>query len=115
MKAISKLQAAKMHMPELPSMQEYIQQKVTNEYNSLIVQKVQDRCSDLGYNYSPERIVTIVTDRRDTLHYYRTDTGSLQPLIAFSEMEVSFSEDNVIEGAKVTLSCNELHPDIFKP
>ena len=100
---------------EMPSMTDYIDEQAIKGYEEKINEGLRARCEIKGWTYFPERIRLITDLNRNRLYYYQTDTGSMEPLMTLSPMQVSLGGTPIYEGIRLTMESRELHPDVFKP
>lgn len=77
--------------------------------------RLREICEERHWDYDPLRIVCVVRNRKAELYYYQTDIGTLEPLVALSPIDISFSESPTDFSMKMKYEQRELHQDIFKP
>ena len=85
-----------------------------NELNKRIQERIKSVVLSKYYKYIPNRIISIC-GKDCTLWYYMTDNGTLEPIVAFSEIETLHTRPDDKENIIVTFSCRELPVSIFKP
>lgn len=96
-----------------PYMLDHWSNLLLNDFQKTKIEIIKGRCIEYGFDYHQERVTCVIDSDNNELYYYQTDSGNLQPIIAITPMEVSNSDTN--HGIIVTIDCQELHMDIFKP